>query len=442
MRSLHLVRISLFVLACALQLSWAQRRAAAPVNPNSTPIRNVPDPTGQAHLEYHRYDKTPLSFKSSAIYVLVPAVVTDKNGNHVTGLTASDFRIQENGKDQKVSSVEEAKPIAEISLTASHRENEFSNQTPSDSKARQLVIIALDMINTPYSDQTRARGQLISYLSESIEPGCLYQLVAIEDNGLRVLHDYTQDTGALIAALRQAKSRLSSKNTVDTEALQFAPTDVGVTAQSSLDVNPYTGRPDVENMLEFAGERAYAQMKEGIAAQATLAAFQQIAEGVSGIPGRKSLVWITGSFPFSIDPATASVNTGLAFEAYQHTMRLLEQQMISVYPVDARGLLLTQPDASMRLSGSQIARASTLTADLSNRLLDTLETMRAFADMTGGRAYVNTNDTRSAVRDAVRDGSAYYILTYAADKSNVRPGWRQIKSNPAITISAPDEGTL
>jgi VWFA-related protein len=250
--------------------------------------------------------------------------------------------------------------------------------------------------------------------------------VAIEDNGLRVLHDYTQDTGALIAALRQAKSRLSSKNTVDTEALQFAPTDVGVTAQSSLDVNPYTGRPDVENMLEFAGERAYAQMKEGIAAQATLAAFQQIAEGVSGIPGRKSLVWITGSFPFSIDPATASVNTGLAFEAYQHTMRLLEQQMISVYPVDARGLLLTQPDASMRLSGSQIARASTLTADLSNRLLDTLETMRAFADMTGGRAYVNTNDTRSAVRDAVRDGSAYYILTYAADKSNVRPGWRQI----------------
>jgi hypothetical protein len=48
--------------------------------------------------------------------------------------------------------------------------------------------------------------------------------------------------------------------------------------------------------------------------------------------------------------------------------------------------------------------------------------MRAFAAMTGGRAYVNTNDTRGAIREAVQDGSSYYMLSFAAHKSDRRPG--------------------
>ena len=64
--------------------------------------------------------------------------------------------------------------------------------------------------------------------------------------------------------------------------------------------------------------------------------------------------------------------------------------------------------------------------DQSNRLLDTQDTMRAFADMTGGHAYINTNDTSGAIRDAAHDGSDYYMLSYAVDKSDRRPGWRKI----------------
>jgi hypothetical protein len=59
-------------------------------------------------------------------------------------------------------------------------------------------------------------------------------------------------------------------------------------------------------------------------------------------------------------------------------------------------------------------------------MLDITNTMRTFADMTGGHAYVNTNDTRTAIRDAARDGAAYYMLSYPLDKSDRRPGWRKI----------------
>jgi len=83
-------------------------------------------------------------------------------------------------------------------------------------------------------------------------------------------------------------------------------------------------------------------------------------------------------------------------------------------------------DATTRISTRRLVTNPGLQRDMSNRLLDTLNTMRAFADMTGGRAYVNTNDTRGAIREAVQDGSSYYMLSFAADKSNRRPGWRKI----------------
>jgi len=46
--------------------------------------------------------------------------------------------------------------------------------------------------------------------------------------------------------------------------------------------------------------------------------------------------------------------------------------------------------------------------------------------MTGGRAYINNNDIRGALHEAVKDGSAYYVLSYAVDKSDLRAGWRKI----------------
>ena len=52
--------------------------------------------------------------------------------------------------------------------------------------------------------------------------------------------------------------------------------------------------------------------------------------------------------------------------------------------------------------------------------------MRTFSEMTGGRAFVNTNDTRGAIQEAVHDGSAYYLLSYPVDKSNRHQGWRKI----------------
>jgi hypothetical protein len=50
-----------------------------------------------------------------------------------------------------------------------------------------------------------------------------------------------------------------------------------------------------------------------------------------------------------------------------------------------------------------------------------------FAEVTGGRAFYNTNDLAGAFKRAADDGSSYYMLGYYLDTKNSKAGWRQLK---------------
>jgi hypothetical protein len=56
-----------------------------------------------------------------------------------------------------------------------------------------------------------------------------------------------------------------------------------------------------------------------------------------------------------------------------------------------------------------------------------MATLRSFAEMTGGTAYVNTNDLTSSFRGAADDSSHYYMLGYYLDSKDTKPGWRSLK---------------
>jgi hypothetical protein len=107
----------------------------------------------------------------------VPAVVTDKDGKPIIGLKKEDFRLQENGKDQLISSVDEIVPVATplTSPPVANKSNVVSNELAIANQApHRLVIVALDMVNTPFLDQSRSRQQVIAFLSKALEPDSLY----------------------------------------------------------------------------------------------------------------------------------------------------------------------------------------------------------------------------------------------------------------------------
>jgi hypothetical protein len=182
----------------------------------------------------------------------------------------------------------------------------------------------------------------------------------------------------------------------------------------------------MDSFVEY-GDAVEAQFRQSNAIETTMNGFLGIAWSLSGVPGRKSLIWATGGFPFAID-SPSTVPGGYLSQLYERTMLALNEAEVSVYPVDIRGLmnnsLFADASSTRVVTGLNASRALTNRGWLQQSKFDTLND---FADMTGGRAFYNTNDIAGSFQRAADDGSSYYLLGYYLDTHNNHPGWRSLK---------------
>ena len=112
-----------------------------------------------------------------------------------------------------------------------------------------------------------------------------------------------------------------------------------------------------------------------------------IAEYLDGIPGRKNLIWVAGTFPLALGAQEGD-------SAYWDTevkgeLNGLAQAQIAIFPIDVGGVDFD--------SGSLVRYAS---EDI-------------VAEATGGRAFYSRNDLDDVLVDATVEGANYYTLTYA-----------------------------
>jgi VWFA-related protein len=269
----------------------------------------------------------------------------------------------------------------------------------------------------------------------------IFELVSIDGNGMHVLHDFTSDTKVLIAALKRVTSRLDAMAGTDTNTIHQATANPGRERRNGVFVFYKSRDQDLVDLDSTAleafarGATPIADFAQVGAVGSTLGAFQQIAHQLSGIPGRKSLFWITGSFPFDIDETSGSISVGTPFDAYQRTMQLLNDANVSLYPVDARGVVVVgEMDATMKVSREMMRAVPEYIAGESRSHQKTLDTMRVFADTTGGKAYFNNNDLAGALSDATDD---VFLL-----HSKLRAGHQKQSSRLAQTKSQGERSRL
>ena len=67
------------------------------------------------------------TFRSQSELVVVPAVVTDHSGAHISNLKKEDFTVQENGAEQKIAVLEEVHTTTERLSRAAAQPNVYSN---------------------------------------------------------------------------------------------------------------------------------------------------------------------------------------------------------------------------------------------------------------------------------------------------------------------------
>ncbi|MDP9267164.1 MAG: VWA domain-containing protein [Acidobacteriota bacterium] len=408
------------------------------------------------------------TFTAESNLVLVPVVVADKSGQHIGGLQQSDFTLQDQGKQQKIISFEEVKQVPMSKMTKAAEPGVYTNAVnASGGGARGMTIIVLDQVNTPFLDQVYARAELLKFLAQHINANEPTSLITIGRRGVRVVHDFTTDTAVLLAALKKVTSRIDTLNLSDATNTTLAATN-----RLGPAVDPNTGADrssvafETSALDEFYNgtDGGYGVYQLTQAIELTLSALMHVAEGMEGIPGRKSLIWATAGFPFTLtgsgelaslryystgatraelggatgggvleggglpplpeSNATTSDDLFAAVRPYfERTMQALNKSQIAIYPIDARGLVAYSSAASSRVRLN----------DVYGTEAQTHTTMNEIATVTGGKAYYNTNDITAAFNKATGESTQYYMLGYYADKDK-KVSWHKLQ----VKVNRPD----
>jgi len=330
--------------------------------------------------------------------VQVNVVVHDKKGEPVSDLKKEDFTIFDKGKEQKVAVFTVDSINAPPKTWPALPPNIFSNRVQTADTPTSITVILFDGLNTRFQDQAYARKQIVKFLGE-IQPHDRVALYLLGSN-LHILHDFTNNSDHLAKALSKYRGRIAG----ELDAADPAPRES-------------TGDDALDQFLSNS-DQAISDFYNVNKAQFTLDAMEAIAHHLATLPGRKNLVWVSGGFPFTLglEPGDFSIDNPnrehrTFSEETARVARAMNDANIAIYPVDARGLM-TNPgmSASMPVTGLRGR-----TPPPRPFIPPTLDTMQILADRTGGRAFYNTNDLTSAVRNAVNDARVTYMLGFYLD---------------------------
>jgi VWFA-related protein len=368
----------------------------------------------------------PPVFRTGIDFVRVDAIVTDRQGNPVTDLEATDFEIFENGRPQAIESFR----LVDINGAADGTpprqiRSRFDMETEAARDDVRLVAIFLDDYHVRLGASMRVREPLMRFVQQQLSPN---DLVA-------VMYPLTP-----------------------LSALGFTRNHEGVASA----INSFEGRKfNYEPRNQFEERYAYypAATVERIRNQVTLSALQALVTHLGGLrEGRKAVILVSEGFsntlppqlrdPIAAMPGVGNPRRGMPggqTDPRADTMEFFAQaDMLSdlrevwdaanrantaIYALDPRGLAGFEFDINEGV-GMRTDR----------QYLDaSMDTLRTLADQTDGRAIVNRNDLDSGLKQIVRDTSTYYLLGYSSTEAPSDGKFHEIRvrvKRPGVQVRA------
>jgi VWFA-related protein len=399
------------------------------------------------------------AIRTASNLVVVDVVVSD-NGKPVKGLERQAFHLFEDGREQAIKVFEEhnSADASQIQSLPSLPANTYSN-FPETTVTTAANVLLLDALNTPMKDQMYVRKQMTDYL-KNIPPGTRIAIFTLASK-LRIVQGFTTDSTRLLAALSD------KRNSPGTSPLLPDPDDATLTNLSSGMQDIGASTQAIASLQQFQADEAAFQLD--LRVQYTLDALKQLAAYLGGIPGRKNLIWFSGSFPINLDPDASLSDEFSAVRNYTDQLKatsdLLTISRVAVYPVDARGLFTT-PMFSAANQGANYSGVSHGTSGMggappnpgthagggaarprnpsngsasnpnafardSSKFFQTTAaehaTMQELAQDTGGRAFYDTNGIKEALANAIENGENYYTLAYVPDDAKFDGKFRKIQ---------------
>jgi VWFA-related protein len=234
---------------------------------------------------------------SEAHVVRVDVIVTDKKGKYIRDLTAKDFQVFDNDKEQQ---------IVNFSFGSS-----AGVGGPPD---RHYMVLFFDDSTMDMGDQGRARQAALKFIDANAGPD---RVMAVVDftGVLHIRQNFTADAARLKLAAQNSRPSAVTSNPSDSD-----PSAPGL-SDAQTDFSVYT----------------------------MLLGLRSLAKDLRDVPGRKSVVLFTSGFL-----STPEVEAELTA-----TISACNQANVAVYPLDVRGLIAPMPGHSQLLTpGDSVSRAS------------------------------------------------------------------------------------
>jgi len=346
-------------------------------------------------------------------------VLNDKTP--VGNLTKDDFTVQDKGKPQNIAvfSVSDSHKAAKSDpLPSNVSSNRMNNSGESTAGA---TVILFDKMNTPSADQATARRQTLALLSnlKQTDHVAFYSL----DTDLTMVQDFTDGAERLSNAAKSLGAQAATAGSPEDQALLAA-------LRNSL--SPYQQAVDGSTRVA-----------------STMTAFRTIVRHLDGLPGRKNLIWLTASIPFTYGTGTERRKDDQA--ELDRMVGLMSEANVAVYAVDPRGAgagdvlssggntnssgVASSASASKisggagsrgaasdipdNSGGGQFLGARSAAGDSSANSMAGTQGMQRISDDTGGKAYYNTNDLAGALREILDTTEITYTLGFYVDEKSL-----------------------
>lgn len=377
-----------------------------------------------------------VTIKVNVQQVLVPVVVTDKQGHHVTGLTKADFKVFEDGVQQNITAFTNeradvsnpAVPGTDANQPGAHT----AAQLPKPLAAHRAYVICLDMMHGSFGNFVYIREALHKLFQQEQVGDSQYVVISLGKT-LQIVQNTTTDPAKVLETLDGANFQNSfQQSSSQFEISRFESDLQGV--RSACDA----GDPScsIRKQMLPPQARELAEHERFRTTDFTAQLRSVVEQSVHG-GGRRTLILISDGFLL----APGEISYGL-LEAYFpefHSTQAIERMQdvlepifklavkgnVPIYTIDSRGLYtLPSFDVSRSVNSSAATRVDRA---VNERAAHEGQTLLEIAAATGGTAFQNSNDMLAGLKRAFADGREYYMLAYVPSNETQDGKFRKIE---------------
>ena len=402
--------------------------------------------------------------------VQIDAVVVDKDGKLVADLKPEDFRILEDGKEQKITNfsfitLQPPTPAPELPKAESKAKAATTPSPPIPSarfkpeQVRRTIALIADDLGLSFESTAYARNALRKFVDEQMQPGDLVAIIR-SSAGNGALQQFTSDKRLLHAAIDRlqwypfGRSQISAFEPMGgRSSLEALKAQAAVTIPGGGGVTLGGNGP----MKDSDSDGEFSNYREQVSSVGTIGAIRYVVDGLRDMPGRKSVILLSDGLPiFPIvgnimgDRSSVDRSSRDIIGALDNLTEKANRASVVIYTIDARGLQTlginavddTQPTFErLQASGGQAAAVSgtivTRKEQLSQESFRTQDGLNYLASQTGGFFFRNNNDIAAGIQKVIDDQRGFYLIGYEPDESTFNEEGRRTFHKLQVQVKNP-----